>query len=247
MNITCSGQLVGWKVAGMFTEINGQYSKLKMFQKIDDTFVFVNETELGRCGSEMPKLVDGIYTCQLLRKDWLLVKESYIIGIYLPPLNQTAFEVNFTVSTSDQINFMYSQDIVSSVDVSRVTTRNTPQVNLDVLLHTKIVTTTNLVTVTTSSSISTATTTDFDTTTPEEIKPNSKLIALITVPVVLLVAVLAVIVAYIVNYKCRGSRTKSDALLLSNDDNHAPYTDSETRNTAGNPILKNYAAFQNDI
>ena len=121
-----------WKINGS----NG-YSKEKIFREINDEFIFVHETELGRCADQIPMLSEGFYSCLLPGEDRLLVQERDIIGIYLPHLSQTRFEINFTTSPTNQINwYIYSEDVTGSVNVSGTAmAKNTPQLNLDIVAN----------------------------------------------------------------------------------------------------------------
>lgn len=196
MNITCSGQLLGWKVAGRFTDIieSDGYSKLKILREIDNQFIFVHETELGRCAGQVPMLSDGIYSCVLPEQDRLLVQEHDIIGIYLPQLSQTRFEINFTTSPTDQINYIYSEDVTGSVNISGTgMAKNTPQLNLDIAAN--VPTPTHTTTATSSTSTSYSTTSTIDTTTSGKVPPHGHVTTVIIVSVILPILIIIMIIA----------------------------------------------------
>ena len=81
MRFTCSGTLTSWTVAGQ-TNPSGEYPRLKIFQVINDQYKFIDEIELGKCGSQVAvRNPSGYYTCELPEGTRTIsVQPSYIIG-----------------------------------------------------------------------------------------------------------------------------------------------------------------------
>lgn len=136
MTILCSGRITSWTLAGRSqTSTNGMFPKLKVFrERSSGVYSFVNETELGKCGSGVAEMnANNFFTCNLPESDRLSVEQNDIIGIFSPIEDQAAFEIYFT-TTSRPVNYIYMMDVTSEVSVTDRDGMaiNTPQINLEI-------------------------------------------------------------------------------------------------------------------
>ena len=131
MKITCSGALIRWTATGTASS-RTSYPKLKIFRESSGLYHFINEVELGTCGGVVvERNSQGLYECDLHQENRILVQENDVIGLYLPPLSQSGFNIFFTTYTTDQVNYVYLEDVTSSVSLSSgAMTTNTPQINI---------------------------------------------------------------------------------------------------------------------
>lgn len=136
MNISCSGVLSGWTVIGN-RRSGSVFPKLKVFRQItrdSQTYSFVGQVELGKCGSGLAQdSGNSFYSCTLSEEKWIATQPNDIIGMFLPLPSDSAFELHFITTTNAPINYVFMEDVSSNTSIAGLpTSRNTPQINLEI-------------------------------------------------------------------------------------------------------------------
>ena len=140
MNFTCSGTVTGWRAAGEIRDAgNAQTnSVLSIWRETSSgsgTYDRVSGTELGICGTQDPAalVMSNIYECILPQT--VSVQPGYIVGIELPPENESKFRLYFN-SQGGQTNHVFNGHGTTfslSQAISSEETSDQPQISLTIV------------------------------------------------------------------------------------------------------------------
>ena len=111
ISFTCSGTVTGWRAAGEIRLVESflTNSVLSIWRERSSgsrTYDRVSGIELGICGGEdtAPLVMSNIYECILPQT--VSVEPGYIVGIELPPENESKFRLYFN-SQGGQTNYVF--------------------------------------------------------------------------------------------------------------------------------------------
>ena len=152
ISFTCSGTVTGWRAAGEIRSAltNSVLSIWRERSSGSGIYDRVSGIELGICGDEdpAPSVMSNIYECILPQT--VSVQPGYIVGIELPPENESRFRLYFN-SQGGQTNYVFeghgttfsmSQAISSELDQPQISLTIVPDIATTVLPTTQPSTTT---------------------------------------------------------------------------------------------------------
>ena len=128
MNFTCSGVIIGWTVSGRASE-GTQFPKLQVWRANSSQgpdFYFKSGKDIqvdaeGTACEILTKTCGQIFQCRLSNDHQVSVQFGDILGVELPPHDDSAFELFFLINRPDlrQNHFVFRQQLSSTVRIVR--------------------------------------------------------------------------------------------------------------------------------
>ena len=130
MNFTCSGVIIGWTVSGR-ARVGTQFPKLQVWRanrSQGSDFYFKPGKDIqvdaeGTACETLTKPCGQIFQCRLSNDHQVSVQSGDFLGVELPPLNDSAFELFFLINRPDlmQNHYVVRQRLSSTVRIGSTT------------------------------------------------------------------------------------------------------------------------------
>ena len=148
MNFICSGTIVGWTVAGKMGE-GALYPELQVWRANSSQ----GDNYYYKPGQDIPIVFEGpgsacelvtqtcgqIFHCRLSLDNHVPVQAGDILGVELPPLNNSGFQIFFIDSVPDtQNHFIFRRQLSSTVTIEEVTGQSFPIIQDQLLVSVEI-------------------------------------------------------------------------------------------------------------
>jgi hypothetical protein len=129
-NFTCPGTMVGWTVAGRRGE-GTHYPKLQIWREDSSRRDYYDkqgrDIQVDTQGSAcelITQTCDQIFQCRLKATNRITVQRGDILGVELPRLNSSGFELFFQMGIYTQNHYIFRRQLNSSVRIRSVSQKS---------------------------------------------------------------------------------------------------------------------------